>query len=183
MRYASCMSDEYVDHIDESGKTLAHVLKSHAHVHGLLHPTVIAYVKLGDTWALVRQTPDRQDAGQLVAPVGGHVKAGESEIAALLRETEEEIGVRNLSHRLVGRAQFHRRILGRDENHLFVVYEIEPKDEIVLGTEADAVETFTTEELRQALHATPERFGDAHYFVFEKFYPHMLPTTWQPRWN
>lgn len=177
------MNDEHVDIVDEAGKALRKALKSEAHTHGWLHPTVIAYVKIGTKWALVRQTPDRQDAGQLVAPVGGHVKSGETEFEALLRETEEEIGVRNLNHRLVGRARFHRQVLGRDENHLFIVYEIEPQDEIVLGDEADAVETFTTAELQNALHATPERFGDALYFVFEKFYPHMLPATWQPRWS
>lgn len=176
------MNDEYVDILDMNGRIKHRALKSHAHTKGWLHATVIAYVRHGDVWKLVRQTPDRQDAGQLVAPVGGHVKAGEPELKALMREAHEEIGIRTFSHTLVGRARFHRQILGRDENHLFAVYEITPDEELVLGDEADAIEAFTTEELRQAITATPERFGDAFYFVFEKFYPHLLPETWQSRW-
>lgn len=175
--------DEHVDIIDDTGAVKHTAPKSEAHANGWLHPTVIAYVRHGDIWKLVRQTPDRQDAGQLVAPVGGHVKAGEAAIDALKRETLEEIGIRTFSHTLKGRARFHRHILGRNENHLFIVYEITPHEEIVLGDEADAIESFTTSQLQQALVATPERFGDALYFACEKFYPHILPATWQRRWD
>jgi 8-oxo-dGTP pyrophosphatase MutT (NUDIX family) len=175
--------DEMVNIVDEQGRPLREALKSEAHAHGWLHTTVIGYVRHGDHWTLVRQAPDRQDAGQLVAPVGGHVKAGETELDALLREAEEEAGIKDITHALLGQARFHRQILGRDENHLFVVYEISTNDDIVLGDEADGLERFTEQELRQALLDTPERFGEALYFVFESFYPHMLPPTWQRRWS
>ncbi|HKU18982.1 MAG TPA: NUDIX domain-containing protein [Candidatus Saccharimonadales bacterium] len=123
----------------------------------------------------MRQTPDRQDAGQLVAPVGGHVKAGESDIDALLRESEEEIGTRNITYKEVGRARFHRQVIGRDENHLFVIYEIATDVPIQLGNEAESIHTFTLPQLRRALATRPADFGDACFFVLEKFYPEHLP--------
>jgi isopentenyl-diphosphate Delta-isomerase len=177
------MADELVDIINENGRVKRQALKSEAHKHGWLHATVIAAMRSGNDWLLVRQSPDRQDAGQLVHPVGGHVRAGESELAALLRETEEELGIRTIRHELVGRARFHRQVLGRDENHLFIVYEITSPDEIVLGSEADAIERFTIPELRRLIQKTPGVIGDAGYFVLEHFYPHYLPSNWQPRWK
>lgn len=177
------MDQEIVDIVDERGNVLQQMLKTEAHAHGLLHKTVIGYLKYGDDWALVRQAADRQDAGQLVAPVGGHVQAGEDDIAALLREAQEEIGVTSLTYKHVGTARFHRQVIGRDENHLFIVYEIETPEEIRLGDEAVAIERFTEAQLRQAMHERPNHFGDAYYFVLERFYPSYLPQTWAARWQ
>jgi len=177
------MADELIDIVDESGRVLRQAMKTEAHRHGWLHKTVIGYVRHGNSWRLVRQTADRQDAGQLVAPVGGHVQAGESDIAALLRESEEEIGVRKLSYTEIGRARFHRQVIGRDENHLFIIYEITPEVPIVLGSEAESIEDFTDAELRQAIMTRPDDFGDAYYFVLERFYRDYLAPTWVSRWS
>lgn len=92
------MDDEVVDIIDEQMQVVQQALKVEAHKNGSLHKTVIGYLRYGDDWTLVRQAADRQDAGQLVAPVGGHVQASESDIDALLRESEEEIGTRNITY-------------------------------------------------------------------------------------
>ena len=157
------MDEELVDIIDENGKVLRQELKTEAHKHGWLHKTVIGYLKYGNDWALVRQASDRQDAGQLVAPVGGHVQAGESELDALLRESEE-IGTRNISYKHVGDRVFHRQVIGRDENHLFIIYEISTDDPVKLNEESVAIERFTKDDLKQALFEQPENFGDAYYF-------------------
>lgn len=177
------MADELVDIIHENGRVKRQALKSEAHKHGWLHATVIACMRSGNDWLLVRQTPDRQDAGQLVAPVGGHVQAGETDLAALFREAQEELGIRNFTHKLVGRARFHRQVIGRDENHLFVVFEISTADEIILGSEAEAIERFSIDQLKHMIQKTPYMIGEAHYFVLEHFYPHYLPSNWQPRWK
>ena len=177
------MDEEIVDIIDANRKPLKQAPKTEAHKHGWLHKTVIGYLKFGDDWSLVRQASDRQDAGQLVAPVGGHVKAGESEIDALLREAEEEIGTRNVRYKHVGDKVFHRQVIGRDENHLFVVYEIETEDPIVLNEESVAIERFSADELKKALSEHPERFGDAYFFVLESFYPDYLPANYVRRWS
>ncbi|HEX9153616.1 MAG TPA: NUDIX domain-containing protein [Candidatus Saccharimonadales bacterium] len=169
------MAEEIVDIVDEGGKVLRQAPKNEAHRHGWLHKTVIGCLRDGEDWVLVCQASDRQDAGQLVAPVGGHVQADESEEDALLREAEEEIGTRNIDYKLVGRAIFHRQVIGRDENHLFIVHEISTDDEIVLNEESVSFERFTKEKLKAALVERPENFGDAYYFVLEKFYPDYLP--------
>lgn len=175
------MTDELVDIVDESGSILEQALKTFAHEQGLLHKTVIGCLRKGDMWQLVRQASDRQDAGQLVNPVGGHVQAGESDIDALLRECEEEIGTRNVMFSEIGRARFHRQVIGRDENHLFVVYEITTDDPISLNHEAESIHIFDEESLKMQLVEQPDAFGNAYYFVLEKFYPHFLPPTWRSR--
>ena len=85
---------ELVDVVDEQGTVLKIVLKQEAHRQGLLHKTVISEViDSSGRWLLVKQSGERQDAGQFVSPVGGHVQAGETEVQALKREAEEEVGL------------------------------------------------------------------------------------------
>ncbi len=177
------MADELVDIVDDKGNVLRQALKSEAHEHGWLHKTVIGGVITDDGIALVRQSSDRQDAGQLVMPIGGHVKAGESDEDALLRESEEEIGTRDIAYELVGMRRFHREVLGRDENHLFVIYKVWVHGEVVLGSEADTYETFTIDELKAHLEQKPGDFGDAYYFELEHFYPEYLPAHYKNRWK
>ena len=84
--------EEAVDIVDENCKVLFSVPKSEAHEKGLLHRTVIAEIKDNQgRWLLVRQASHKQDAGQFVSPVGGHVKSGETAEEALKREVLEEV--------------------------------------------------------------------------------------------
>lgn len=177
------MDNEQVDIIDEAGQILRQALKTDAHKHGWLHKTAIGFLKYGDDFALVRQSSDRQDAGQLVAPVGGHIQAGEDDLDGLFRESEEEIGTRNITVRHIGKARFHRQIIGRNENHLFVIYEIETSDPIKLGSEAIEIEHFSPSNLKEALIKEPQNFGDALYFTLEHFYPEYLPAHYVMRWT
>lgn len=175
--------EEIVDLVDAGGRVLRQVTKGQAHVHGWLHKTVIGCLRDGEDWVFARQAADRQDAGQLVVPVGGHVRAGESDLAALFREAEEEIGVRHVSYVRIGTAILHRNVIGRNENHLFVVYEIATTDSIILGNESVAIERMTPTQHKRALIERPKDFGEAHYFLLEKFYRDYLPTGWQNRWG
>lgn len=177
------MADELIGIIDEKGHVIKQAMKTEAHKHGWMHKTVIGCVRKNGRILMVEQASDRQDAGQLVNPVGGHVAAGESEDEAFLRECEEEIGTRNVEFKLLGRSLFHRHVIGRDEKHLFIVYELTTDDELVLNHEAVSVESFSEDEFRDALEKEPERFGDALYFVLEKFYTHLLPSSWTNKWD
>lgn len=167
--------DEIVDAVDKNCKVIEQISKKIAHEKGLLHKTVIAEVinSKGEIM-LVKPYSHKQDAGQYVSPVGGHVSAGESDEEALKREVMEEIGLKDFSFREKGRAIFDRRVLGRHENHYFIVYEIFTDEEPVLGDEAQSYKRFTKKELKTALKERKEEFGGAYFFVLKNFYPEFL---------
>ena len=168
--------EELVDIVDENGNFIKVVIKSLAHKEGLLHKTVIS--QLIDTkgrWVLVKQSAGRQDAGQYVSPIGGHVTAGETEIDALKREAEEEVGLKgDFKYELVGRKIFNRYVIGRQENHFFIQYNIYSNIEPVLNDESDSYKYFTEDELKKELKENPKLFGDAFLFVIKEFFPNLL---------
>ncbi|MFO0704043.1 MAG: NUDIX hydrolase [Patescibacteria group bacterium] len=120
----------------------------------MLHRTVIAEVIGSDgKWTLVKQASDRQDAGQIVSPIGGHVQAGETIEDALKREANEEYGITgDFQFQLIGKKIFDREVLERYENHLFVLFEIYTDNPPKLNEEAVAFERFTKEELKSEVH-------------------------------
>lgn len=168
--------DELVDIVDKDGKVVGQIGKHQAHKDGVLHRCVVGEVRdRAGNWVLVKQTPDRQDAGQYVSPVGGHVQAGESSEVALIRETREEIGLADFEYSFVGEGIYERHVIGRHENHYFMVYQItaDPND-IVLGSEAEGWRAFSESELLHEIKTNPMLFGDAFYEVLRQFYPQML---------
>lgn len=170
------MKEEMVDVVDEKDNIVESASKSNAHSRGLLHRTVISeIIDSQGRFILVLQSPDRQDAGQYVSPVGGHVQTGETEEEALKREALEEVGLQDFEFHLVGKEIFNRNILGRQENHYFILYEIHSDENLVLNHESVGYKAFTSKELKQAIKKTPEKFGAAFYFILEKFYPQLLP--------
>ena len=169
---------EVVDIVDQQNAVLYQTTKEEAHAKGLLHRTVIAVIKdSSGKWPLVRQAADRQDAGQFVLPVGGHVQAGETEEAALRRETVEETGLTEFDCRLIGNVIYQRHVLNRDENHYFSLFEIDSDESLVLGDEAVEYRRFSEIEIQQILLTNPEIFGDSFHFHVQEFYPRLLPQT------
>lgn len=169
------MADELVDIVNEDNQVIGQAMKTQAHVTGALHRCVVAQlITSRGEWVLVRQASDRQDAGQLVSPVGGHVQAGEDEDAALKREAVEELGIAVQKFKRVGMAVFNREVIGRKENHFFVLYEIYSDDQPNLNHESVGIETFSTTQLKEDLKKNPKKFGDAFFHVAKHFYPELL---------
>jgi len=166
---------EEVDIVDENDAVLFATTKLEAHAKGLLHRTVISEIitSNGD-FILVKQAADRQDPGQYVSPVGGHVKAGESKDDALIRETEEELGFTPITYKLVGKAIFNRPVRDHIENHYFISYEIMSDSLFILNHEAVSYKTFSKDELKQLFKTHPNMFGDAYMFIVKTFYPELL---------
>lgn len=169
-------SEELVDIVDDKENFIEIVPKSEAHKKGLLHKTVISeVVNSKGEWLMVKQSKDRQDAGQYVSPVGGHVTAGETNEEALKRESEEEVGLTgDFKYELVGKKIFNRFVIGRQENHFFIQYKIYSDAKPVLSHEADDYKYFTEEELKRELKENPKMFGDAFHFVVKEFFCNLL---------
>ena len=166
---------EQVDIVDEQDNVLYSTSKQEAHEKGLLHRCIVSEIKDSHGhWLLVKQAADRQDAGQYVSPVGGHVQAGESVEAALRREAMEEVGLKDFKYTYTGKKIFNRDVIGRHENHYFIMYEIHSDEKLVLNHKSVGYEAFTDEQLRQELKNKPEKFGIAFKFVLEHFYPGCL---------
>lgn len=168
------MDDEMVDIVDNDDAVLYSIRKVEAHEQGLLHRTVIAGIfDSQGRWVFARQSPTRQDAGQLVSPVGGHVQAGETIENALKREALEETGLADFDFSYVGKIIYDRRVLGRHENHYFVYFRITSDHEPVGNEESVGFERFTEAQLRQEIAERPERFGAAFYAIIDAFYPQL----------
>lgn len=163
---------ESVDIVDDNNRVLYYTTKTRAHQKNLLHRTIISEV-INNTgeMLLVKQASHKQDVGQYVSPVGGHIKSGETELDALRRETLEEVGLKIFSYKRIGQAIYNRFILNRHENHFFIVYEIYTDKIPVLNDESDEYRYFTQKEIRSSLAKNPEIFGAAFHFVIDQFYP------------
>lgn len=168
---------EIVDIVDEKNNVLYPIRKDEAHAKGLLHRTVVGEVRDHQgRIILVKQAPDRQDPGQYVSPVGGHVSSGEKEEDALRRETMEEIGLSDVKYKFIGRLIFNRfvKTMNRQENHFMALYEITCDGKLNLGPESVSYTAFTEQELRERLRTKRGEYGGAYLAVITQFYPHLL---------
>lgn len=162
---------EMVDVVDKNNEVLSQISKDEAHQKGLLHRCIVSQViDSSGLWTLVKQADDRQDPGQYVSPVGGHMQAGESEEDALKREAMEEMGIRLFTFKRVGQAIFNREVIGRKENHFFILYKIYSDQPPTLNHESVSFEKFSFAQLQQKLKTDPTKFGKAFHFVFETIY-------------
>ncbi len=162
---------EKVDIVDENLKVLFTVSKIEAHEKGLLHATVIAEViNSKGEWLLVKQAGHKQDPGQYVSPVGGHISSGEQFEGALKREALEEVGLKDFQFEYVDRAVYKRKLEKTVENHYFIVYKIKSDRSPVLNDESVEYKWFKTEEIKEILKTKPDLFGYAFHFVIKNFF-------------
>jgi 8-oxo-dGTP diphosphatase len=173
--YEARFQTEMIDIVNEQDELLYQASKRRAHDLGLLHRTVIGSILTTKGHILlVKQAADRQDAGQYVHPVGGHVRVGETESEALNREAYEEAGLKDFASTFLKRAIYNREVLGRRENHYFIMYQIVTDEPLTLNHEAVSYQEFTKARLKKEIKTHPELFGDAFYFVMKECYPEFV---------
>ena len=169
------MADELVDIVDQEDKIIGSSMKSKAHQEGLLHRTVIGEV-IGTNriWTVVEQSESKQDTGQYVSAVGGHVKSGESIIDALKREAKEEYGLSGkFKFKLIGKKVYNRSVKGSLENHYFIIFEIYTNKKPILDEESVNYKRFSEKDLSKELKEHPEKFGPPFIFLINSFYPQL----------
>lgn len=91
------MADEIFPLVDETGRVIGSAARHEVHGNpALLHPVVHCIVtnEAGDLLLQLRSRDKDIQPGKWDTSVGGHVSFGEAVEAALLRELEEEIGLR-----------------------------------------------------------------------------------------
>ncbi len=107
------ISDEQIDIINEQNEVVGSTGKSVAHADGLLHRIVIGeLINSKGEYCFVKQASDRQDPGQFVSPIGGHVGAGESGDHACIRECKEECGFVPADIHFVAKLPYSREVIG-----------------------------------------------------------------------
>lgn len=119
----------------------------------------------------MKQADDRQDPGKYVSPVGGHVQAGESGDDALIRECQEECGLTPDGFEFVGQTIYNREVIGRKENHLFLVYTIHTDQDPVLNHESAGYKWFSVAQIQTELKTNPQTLGAAWNYVFKNVFP------------
>ena len=95
--------DEIIDIVDKNGKPIGKTaLKSEAHSKGLYHNTIHLWLFTNNGEILLQQRSHKKKIYPLLwdVSVAGHIDAGETFIDAVMRETEEEIGLQIKSNNL-----------------------------------------------------------------------------------
>lgn len=170
--------DEQLDVISVNNEVIGVIGKSIAHREGLLHRIVIGeLINAKGEYCFVQQAGDRQDPGQYVSPIGGHVGAGESGEDALIRECEEEVGFTPTDFNFIGSTIYCREVIGRKENHLFLVYQITFEGNPVLNHESVGYQWFSMDEIKQNIKSNPQIFGAAWHHVFKNIFPQIYEIT------
>jgi 8-oxo-dGTP pyrophosphatase MutT (NUDIX family) len=170
--------DEQIDIINDQNLVISVTGKSVAHRDGLLHRIVIGeMVNSKGEYCFVKQSGSRQDPGSFVSPIGGHVGAGESTDNALIRECQEEVGFTPTKFEFVDQTIFNREVIGRKENHLFLVYTIHTDQDPVLNHESVEYKWFSVDEIKSTLKSKPDTFGAAWHHVFKNIFPKIYSTT------
>lgn len=98
--YSIAEDEEWFDLVTPEGKITGKAPRSAVHGNpNLLHPVVHVHVfnKNGQLYLQKRADNKEVQPGKWDTSVGGHVRSGEDIIAAVNREAEEELGIKNVS--------------------------------------------------------------------------------------
>lgn len=93
------MEDEYVELVDEDGRSAGRATRAEAHaepslIHKVVHVLVLNRRNGQDKLLLQKRSLNKDIApGLWDVSVGGHVRPGEGPLEAAKRETEEELGI------------------------------------------------------------------------------------------
>jgi isopentenyldiphosphate isomerase len=113
------MAEEMLDVLDEQGNVTGKARRSEVHRKGLIHRTVMFFIfdKGGRVFVNQRALGKEFYPGHWSIVLGGHVSSGQTPDEAVLREAEEEAGIKGVRPEFVGS---FRKCDGRDQEDVRV---------------------------------------------------------------
>jgi isopentenyldiphosphate isomerase len=168
------MPEELVDIVNENDEVIGVATKKEAHEKELHHRLVAVwfYNSRGQIFIQKRSLKKKDLPGSLEWTVSGHVSSGESCEHALLRETEEETGVKAKVEEFTLLGYFIPNLIrdGRRVTHVRKVYALkyEGKKEGLKfdPEEVDSFQVWSIDELLDAMNTKDHRFFDFFWFPF-----------------
>lgn len=103
------MQEEIFPIVNSQGEVIGSATRTECHAGTfILHPVVHLHIfnSQGDLYLQKRVMTKKIQPGKWDTAVGGHIDYGESEEEALLRETREELGVRDFTPEFLMRYEF-----------------------------------------------------------------------------
>ncbi|MDR0546675.1 MAG: NUDIX domain-containing protein [Dysgonamonadaceae bacterium] len=161
--------DELFPLVDPTGKVIGKATRSECHSGSkLLHPVIHLHIfnAKGDLLLQKRSAQKDIQPGKWDTSVGGHVDFGETVEAALKREVEEELGVRDFIPEFIRMYVFESEIEKELVHSYRTIYEGDFRFDPI---EIDAIEFWSLERIRQNLGQsvfTPN-FEDEFRFLFQ----------------
>jgi isopentenyl-diphosphate delta-isomerase type 1 len=143
------MCSEFFDVVDEDDNVIGKASREECHKKGLIHRSVMFFVFDEEGKVLVTKRTKTKDffPGYWSIVLGGHVHSGESYDEAVMREMDEEAGLKAKPFLI---SSFKKRIPEEKEN--VKVYGIIARDKITLNNEElESGEFLGLEELEEIL--------------------------------
>ncbi len=143
------MCSEFFDVVDEDDNVIGKASREECHKRGLIHRSVMFFIFDDEDKVLVTKRTKTKDffPGYWSIVLGGHVHAGETYEEAVIRELEEEAGLKAKPFFI---SSFKKRIPEEKEN--VKVYGVLAKDRIILNDEElENGEFLSVEEMEEKL--------------------------------
>ncbi len=163
------LSEEMFDVVDRSDRVIGRKSRSQVHANNLLHRSVHALaIDKRQRYFLQFRGPDRDcDPSVWDSSVGGHLQSGEDYDDAILRETQEELGIRLDS---VPEKLFKIEASPNTGYEFCWVYQIFHDGPFQIDpSEAAGARWFTYKELDKKIKEEPDTISPSFKVIWQQF--------------
>lgn len=144
--------EEMLAEVDENGKIIGRISRSEAHDGSKkLHPVIHVHIfnKKGEILLQKRCMNKKIQPGKWDTAVGGHISFGEQIESALKRETEEELGLKNIKFDFVTKYIWKSEI---EAELVFVFIAMHEEFSFKPNSEVDEIKFWDKKKIRENLH-------------------------------
>jgi isopentenyl-diphosphate delta-isomerase type 1 len=153
------MPDELLDAVNENDEVTGQAMRSAVHRQGLWHRGAHVFLFNENNEMLIqRRSADRSNSPSLLdCSVSEHVQAGEGYLEAALRGLIEELGLKSIELKLVGKIQME---YGPNDNEISVIYEgkVDPDKVQFDREEISEVGYMSLDEIKEGIMREKEIF-------------------------